>query len=97
MLWYVIIGFLAAFGALCALWVLLGAWLTDAAPCCVVLFPAPGREEAAVRRFLWLRELGLIKGRLILVCDTPPAHLPSVVECMTREQYGQTLEQERET
>ena len=97
MLWYVIIGFLAAFGALCALWVLLGAWLTDAAPCRTVLFPAPGREGAAARRVLWLRELGLLKGRLTLVCERPPAHLPPGVECLSWEQYSQVLEQERET
>lgn len=97
MFWYVIIGFLAAFGVLCALWVVLGSWLTNAAPCRIVLFPAPGREGVAARRFLWLRELGLIKGRLTLVCDAEPAHLPSGVECLTWEQYVQVLEQERET
>lgn len=97
MLWYVIIGFFAAFGALCALWVLLGAWLTDAAPCRTVLFPAPGREARAVRRYLWLRELGLIRGRITLVCDTPPTKIFTGVECLTREQYSQQLEQERET
>ena len=97
MLWYVIIGFLAAFGAFCALWTVLGGWLTGSAPCRVVLFPAPGREETAVRRCLWLRALGLVKGRITLVCDKRLIRLPPGVECLTRAEYEQVLEQERET
>lgn len=97
MFWYVIIGFLAAFGALCALWSLLGAWMTDATPCRIVLFPAPGREETAAHRYLWLRQLGLIRGQITLVCDTLPTQIPAGVECLTWEAYCQQLEQERET
>ena len=96
MFWYVIVGFLAAFGALCACWTLLGAWLVDAKPCRIVLLPAPGREETAARRYLWLRQLGLIRGEIILVCNTLPAQIPAGVECLTREAYRKQLEQERE-
>ena len=97
MLAYVIIGFLAAFGAFSAIWVLLGAWLIRTVPCQVVLFPAAGREEAVAARYLWLREVGLIKGQIALVCDSRDFCLPNGVEQMSWEKYRQELEQERET
>lgn len=95
MLWYMIIGFLAAFGALCALWVTLGAWLTEPAMGHIVIRPAPGREEAAVRRYTWLRNLGLVKGRLTVVTAAPPVgHWDA--EFLTPEQYLSRLTEERE-
>lgn len=98
MLWYVLIGFLAAFGALCALWAVLGAWLTGPDVGCVILRPAPGGEAAAVRRYRWLRDLGLVKGPLTVVADEVGAlseQYPGV-EFLTLEQYQTQLEQERE-
>ena len=69
MLGYVLIGFLAAFGAFCVLWSLLGSWLTDSREERIFLLPAPGREEATLRRYRWLRHTGFVKGRLIVVSN----------------------------
>ena len=99
MIWYVCIGFLAAFGALCALWVSLGAGLTGAACGRIVLQPDPGREGAAVRRWLWLRELGLVKGRLTVISAQPLdwAKQYPTVEFLTPEQFLSRLAEERES
>lgn len=60
MLLTVIMGCLAAFGAVCALACLLGLALPKPSGAAVCL----GRTAFAMR-WLWLRELGLIPGRLI--------------------------------
>ena len=96
MIWYAIVGFLAAFGALCVLWILLGAWLTGPASGRVILCPPPGREEKAVRRWQWMRNLGLVKGALTVVCAQRPIHNSPGVEFVTLEQLCKQLEQERE-
>ena len=98
MLGFVMIGFLAAFGAFCALWILLGSWLIDAGDGHIILFPAPGKEETAVRRYLWLWNLGLVKEKLTVVSDSLCAlsHRYPGVRFLTRAQFLSDLEQERE-
>lgn len=65
---YIFLGTLAAFGALSALWVLFG-WLLPGGREGVLIMPGrPGEEELSfVRRYLWLRELGLLRQPLVLV------------------------------
>ena len=60
MFWYVLLGFFAAFGILCALWSVLGCCLSGSALCHVKLTCQPGSELATIRRFCWLRESGLL-------------------------------------
>lgn len=98
MLGFVILGFLAAFGAFCALWAFLGWWLMESYDDPIVLFPASGREEAALRPYLWLRNLGIVKGKLTVVSDTVFSladRYPSV-EFLTWAEYLTHLERERE-
>lgn len=68
MIGFFVLGTLAAFGLVSALWTLYGLLLPPDRD--GVLF-APGRPGAAegsfARRYLWLRELGLIRGKLVLV------------------------------
>ena len=68
MIGYLVLGTLAAFGLVSALWALYGFLLPPYRD--GVLF-APGRPGAAegsfARRYFWLRELGLIRGKLVLV------------------------------
>lgn len=97
MIFYVLIGFLSAFGLLCALWILLGNWLTGM-NLEVVVVQTPGRAEAAARRLLWLRNMGLVGAHLTVVsCENAEIHrslsgkYPGV-DFLTLEQY---LEQER--
>ena len=61
---YVIIGSLAAFGALCALWVCAGSLLSGVK---TVTILCDGCELQLVHRYLWLRSLGLVRCRLMLV------------------------------
>lgn len=67
MFWYVLLGFLAAFGLLCALWVLLGLILPGAYPCEAAVLCPRGREIAVIRRFCRLRELGLTRSSLTVL------------------------------
>ena len=67
MFWYVLLGFLAAFGMLCIIWVLCGSFLPCCVPCEAAILPAYGKELSQIRRFCWLRELGLVHGRLAVL------------------------------
>ena len=98
MLLFVVIGFFAAFGALCMLWVLLGVWLLNPSGSQIILFPPPGREERVVHRYLWLRSLGLVKGKVTVVSQEPFAlqeNYPGVL-FLTWGQFLSELDQERE-
>lgn len=65
MTWCILIGTLAAFGAVCAMWVIAG-WLlpSDSGESMIYL---PGADEALIRRFLWFRKTGLLACRLVIV------------------------------
>lgn len=68
MVFYVIVGVLAAFGLACALWAALG-WLLPGSTGGVLVCTARhgGTEEAVIRRYRWLRDLGFFRGPLLLV------------------------------
>lgn len=63
---YVVLGMLAAFGFLCALWAMLG-WLIPRGEGVCMICPEEGLS--LVRRLLWLREVGLLNCPL-MVSDT---------------------------
>lgn len=67
MFWYILMGFLAAFGALCALWVLFGLLLPGSIRCHTAIFCPKNREIAVIRRFCRLRELGLTRSDLTVL------------------------------
>ncbi len=67
MLWYVIFGFLAAFGALCALWVLFGLFFPGAKGGVLVCLCRDGNEDAILRRYTWLAGMGLLRCPLVLL------------------------------
>ena len=71
---YLIIGTLAAFGLFCVLWALFG-WLLPGGKEGWLVYPGgPGEGELSfVRRYLWLKGMGLINCPLIIMdlglCD----------------------------
>lgn len=67
MFFYVIMGFFAAVGLLSILWLIAGAFLPGAKVKTVTLFCPNGQEFALLRRYRWLRELGLVRCRLVLL------------------------------
>lgn len=94
----IVLAVLAAFGVLCALWVLFGLLLPRQSGMAAVLLchGDPG-EEPLVRRYLWLYDLGLLRFPLILVDggDHEPRHaLRGIIRC-TSEELLEKLEQER--
>jgi hypothetical protein len=66
MMWYVLLGLLAAFGLLCILWALFGFLLPGCSRCTIVLLCKPEREAPLLRRLLWLRELGVLRCGILL-------------------------------
>lgn len=65
MVWYICLVTLAAFGALSAIWCLLGWMLPSGGE---VMVSGEGADAHAVaRRYLWLRGMGLIRCPLIVV------------------------------
>ncbi len=77
---YVILAFLAAFGALCALWVLLGGWLTGCRGGKLIVCCARGTEVAVLRRYRWLRGMGLVRARLMMLDNGLPPLLRQELE-----------------
>ena len=67
MFWYVVFGFLAAFGLLCALWVAFGLLLPARVKCHAAVVCSAGSEIWVIRRFCRLRELGLTKSDLTIL------------------------------
>ena len=63
--WYVLLGALAAYGALSALWAMLGWLLPGVKGCALVHMGIP--DEGIRCRYRWLRGLGLLDCPLIAV------------------------------
>lgn len=63
----VILSVLAAFGVLCVLWAFLG-WLLPGQRGVSMVYVCRGEEiEALLRRYRWLRDMGLVRGKLLIV------------------------------
>ena len=87
---YVIFGTLAAFGFVCFLGILLGIGFRSKAPLVVLCC----RGKTPVLGLLcFLRELGILRGKLLLVGAEPPLRRPYIA-CCTEEELTQILAQE---
>ena len=65
---YIVLGTLAAFGLVSALWVLYGFLLPPDRGSVLYAPARPGvAEDSFARRYLWLRELGLLREELVMV------------------------------
>lgn len=89
---YIVIGTLAAFGALCLGWLLLGWLLPFGEGCAVVCFGRP--DEGSLSRFRWLRNTGLLVCPMLAV-DAPEQPEQGFVEYCSGEQLLLRLELER--
>lgn len=90
MIWYVIIGFFAAVGVLALVWLFAGLFLPTGKRMVAVYCPR-GTEISLLRRYRWLRELGLVRCTIVLL-DSPLSeeaqnnlaqHFPGVSFCTT--------------
>lgn len=61
---YVLIGMLAAFGLVCAVWILCGLFFRGGKTGSLVFLG----EDAHIcaQRYIWLREMGLVRDRLLI-------------------------------
>ena len=90
---YVILGTLAAFGALCVLWACFGWLLPGGRGGAMVCVGIP--DEGLIARYQWLRGLGLIACPLLVVTEEGEAILPDGVEICSPEELLLRLEWER--
>ena len=67
MVWYILLGTLAAYGALSAIWASLGWLLPGLRGFALVYMGTP--EEGVCRRYRWLRGLGLISCPFLAVTE----------------------------
>ena len=86
---YILVGTLAAFGALCVLWTLLGWLLPRKKGCALVFWQAP--EPEGMIGYLWLRELGLLHCPILILDGS--RELPGTEFC-EREDLLLRLKQE---
>lgn len=99
----IMLSVMAAFGVLCALWILFGFLVADQRGASTVCLCRSGiAEEPVIRRYLWLYNTGLIRSPLLLVdCGlteqerTLLLHHDNIILC-TAEDLLTLLEQERE-
>ena len=89
---YIVMGTLAAFGALCLGWLLLGWLLPSGEGCAVVCFGEP--DEGILSRYLWLRNMGFLHCPMLAVAEDPGQREGSVEYC-GGEQLLLRLELER--
>lgn len=66
----IVLTVLAGFGALCVLWAIFGAWLPGYRGTVMICLCRCGEEEAVIRRYRWLRGMGLLRCPLVLVGST---------------------------
>ena len=74
----ILLGALAAFGFMCALWILFGLWLSGARGWAAVCYAGP-EQTAALRRCRWLRSWGLLRGPILLVRREDAGKQPDVL------------------
>ena len=100
---WILLSVLAAFGVLCVIWTLFGFLLPGQRGAVLVCFCRPGnKEEAIIRHYGWLRDLGLSKAPLLLIdgglTEEEQARLLKCrqgVEICSPEELISRLEQER--
>lgn len=89
---YILLGTLAAFGALSLLWALFGWLLPSGKGCAVVCYGVPETENLV--RFHWLRSLGLLHCPILTVSQGDAPDLPGVENC-TGDELLPRLKEER--
>ena len=91
MVWYILLGTLAAYGALSAIWASLGWLLPGLRGCALVYMGTP--EEGVCRRYRWLRGLGLISCPFLAVTENERSE---EIEVCGREELMERLDWEAE-
>ena len=93
MVWYILVGMLAAFGGLSIIWVLLGWILPQGNGCVLVCYGMP--DEGILSRWKWLKGMGFFVCPLLAVTqEEDPLWDPEIERC-TGEDLLFRLEMER--
>ena len=86
MAWLIILGTLAALGLLSVLWAATGWLLLGEDGGLIVCLCCPGHHaDGAIRRYHWLKELGLVKGPLLVLFSN---YSPQEQEIMEKKYPG---------
>lgn len=96
----IVICVLAGFGLLSLLWAVFGWLLSGGRELSAVCYGCDGREEAALRRYNFLRGLGLIRGPLLIIdaglTDTEKSCLRRMGQDVRIVTWEELQEQEKE-
>ena len=87
----ILLGVLAAYGLLCALWTVFGLWFSGARGWAAVCCAGP-EQTGALRRCRWLRSWGLLRGPILLVSPQKAPQLPAALARETENVEFCTLE-----
>ena len=94
---YIVMGTLAAIGGLCVLWACFG-WLLPGLKGCALVCPG-WPDEGFMRRYRWLRDLGLLNCPLLIAAEAQPEkperYDGNGIEICSRDVLWQRLERER--
>lgn len=101
---YILLGVLASFGLLCAIWTLFGWLLSCGGGGALVCLCRPGfREVSFIQRYHFLRSVGLLRCPMLLVdCDLPQREQTLLcrkypgIEFCSRSALASRLEVERD-
>ena len=95
MVWFILLGALAAFGLWCCIYCSAGLFLTeDYCLRIICLLPPEKHPDGAIARYRFLKGLGLVRGPLLVLGDrTAPAE--DDIEFCTVEELSPRLELER--
>ena len=95
MLWFILLGALAAFGLLCCIYCIAGLFLSDdTRPKLVCLLPRNHHPDGAIVRYRLLRDLGLVQEPL-LILGAKSENMGTDIEFCTVEELSARLELER--
>ncbi len=83
LLGYFVLGTLAAFGAVCALWAVFGWLLPDGAGCALVCWGEP--DDGILARVKWLQAMGLLRAPLLAVAEDGAFFCPGAEICSGEE------------
>lgn len=95
MLWFILLGALAAFGLLCCAYCTVGLFLSnDRRPLLICMLPRDHHPDGAVARYRILRDLGLVRGPLLII-GTGSENMGADIEFCTARELPARLELER--
>lgn len=86
MVLFICLGTLAAFGFLCCVYCVAGLFLSDdRRPMLICLLPQGHLPDGAIARYRLLKDLGLVRGPLLVIGTAPSKAAPDIEYCSLQD------------